>query len=157
VWIIYYYRPVSKVTGYGEDNRVLNLGRDTTMPRMTGVSFEVALKSMKLTSHLHLGLKYLIWILDGAWKPDRVQWNPHFVSLEVVDLKTKLRKNLNGGNLLLRLLAWNHWKWILNENSLNRETLNGDSTIPWKKLQPLTLQFFHFILHHHSLILFNTK
>jgi hypothetical protein len=41
---------------------------------------------------------------------------PHIrFHLEVADLNTKLRKILNGGNLILALLTLDYWNWLLNE------------------------------------------
>jgi hypothetical protein len=32
----------------------------------------------------------------------------------MVDLNTKLKKALNGENLILRVLTWEYWNWMLN-------------------------------------------
>jgi hypothetical protein len=44
------------------------------------------------------------------------QWNPYLMFLQgPVDLNTQLRKILNGGNLTVSLLTWDHWNWMLKE------------------------------------------
>jgi hypothetical protein len=46
-----------------------------------------------------------------------------------VNLNTEVRKILNGGNLTLMLLTWDHWDRMLNEGNLNSKNIQLSFTV----------------------------